>query len=236
MEDKEKYYELALSLMGAVDKMQDKANEDASHARMVEDSLRSTVGAFDFAIDVFKQDGDIDKLLNYLNDWLGDTLALDDRIEKDDEYRIFFDRCKSKVNGWIIERKETCNNKDEKEFIRTEMTKLTEKLCNEIRDSFNAMSSSADDDEYDGALAQYIGAKECLDYVEITFRAKRDARAMKLFSIIYDELEVGYIQYNEAWKERRRDVYMNVFRSYMEYVNDIKRRCVEKFPDSADIQ
>lgn len=236
MEDKEKYYELALSLMGAVDEMQDKANEDASRARTVEDSLRLTVEAFDDAIDDFSQDGDIDRLLDYFDYWLGEELTLNDDIQKDDEYRKFYVRCKNKVEGWIRERKETCDNKDEKEFIRTEITKLTEKLCNEISDSFSRMTSSYDNDEYYVAYAQYIGAKECLDYVEINFRAKRDVRAMKLFSIIYDELEVGCIQYNEAWEERMRDVYMNVFRSYMECVNDIKRRCVDKFPDSADIQ
>ena len=236
MEDKEKYHELALSLMGAVDKMQDKANEDASHARMVEDSLRSTVEAFDSAIDDFIDDGDIDKLLDYFDYWLGEELTLNDDMKKDDEYRKFYVRCKNRVEGWIRERKETCNSKDEKEFIRTEITKLTEKLCNDIRDSFSRMASSSDNDEYYVALAQYIGAKECLDYVEINFRAKREVRAIKLFSIIYDELEVGCIQYNEAWEERMRDEYMKVFRSYMECVRDIKRRCAEKFPDSADIQ
>lgn len=225
-----------MSLMGAVDEMQDKANEDASHARMVEDSFRSTVEAFYDAIDNFSQDGDIDKLLNYLEYWINDELKLNDDIQKDDEYRKFYVRCKSKVEGWIRERKETCNNKDEKEFIRTEITKLTEKLCNEISDSFSRMASSSDEDEYYVSYAQYIGAKECLEYVEINFRAKRDARAMKLFSIIYDELEVGCIQYIDTWEERMKDEYVKVFRRYTEYINDIKRRCVEKFPDSADIQ
>lgn len=102
--------------MRAVDEMQDKANEDASHARQVEDSLRSTVEAFDIAIDVFLQNGDIDELLTYLDYWLKEELELDDSIEKDDEYRKFFVRCKNKVEGWIRERKESCDVKWEKEF------------------------------------------------------------------------------------------------------------------------
>lgn len=239
MEDKERYYELAMSLIGAVDKMQDKAKEDAFHARQVEELLGSTVEYFDSTIDVFMQDGDIDKLLDYLDYRLESELTLANCIEKDDEYRKFFVWCKKKVDGWIRERKESCNSKDEKEFICTEITKLTEKLCNEIRDSFSLMASFSNQGcvyEYDTAYARYIGAKECLDYVETNFRDKRECRAMKLFSILYDDLELGCIQYDEAWEEHSRDEYVKVFRSYMEYVKDIKRRCVEMFPDSADIQ
>lgn len=239
MEDKDKYYELAHSFMISVAEMQDKANEEANHARQIEDVLSETVEGFDSAISVFLQDEDIDKLLGYFEYDINSTLELDSRIKKDDKYRDFLVRCKNKVERWIRERKESCNSKDEKEFICEEITKLTDKLCNEIRDSFAWMASSnkqGNETEYDMAYAQYIGAKEILDYVELNFSIKDGKRLINLFNRIENDLDVGCIQYDDAWEERMKDEYVKMFNRYNEYVKDIKRRFIEKFPDSADIK
>jgi len=243
MEYKEKGFEnvktLMMSMVADIEEMKSKADDESNkymcYSMFMDDARLHLIDA----IDKYYEDNDVDGMLNDAYEYLKWEVDNDDRIKGINRYRDFMVRCRNKVNGWIRERKYSCNSNDEKEFICEEIMRLSEKLCNEIRDSFALMASynkQGYENEYDIAYAQYIGAKEIIDYVELDFSIKRGERAIKLFSRIENELDVACIQYDDEWEERMKEEYVKMFNRYVEYIKDIKRRCIEKFPDSADIQ